>query len=101
MTNLRIRKIVAAVAMGAGAAMAVAAPAMADREFVGGGTWDHGFAGLGTILYSNYFHPSVNHGSSVQVDGIVYRSACVGPNVWSHVQTGSAVSGNKVYWRYC
>jgi lactococcin 972 family bacteriocin len=101
MTNLRIRKTFAAVVLGASAVTAVAAPAMADREFVGGGTWDHGFAGLGTIVYSNYYHPSTNHGSSVQVNGVVLRSACEGPNVWSHVQAYSAVSGNKVYWRYC
>ncbi|MGN9809587.1 lactococcin 972 family bacteriocin [Micromonospora sp. BQ11] len=98
---LRIRKTFAAVVIGASAVTAMAAPAMADRQYVGGGTWDYGFTGLGSIVYSNYYHPSTDHGSSVQVAGITYRSACVGPGTWSHVQKWSAVSGNRAFWRYC
>ncbi len=101
MAKLKIRKTFAAAVMGASAVLAVAAPAMADRQYVGGGAWDYGFAGLGSIVYSNYYHPSTNHGSSVVINDIVYRSNCEAPGVWSHVQQWSAVSGNKVYWRHC
>ena len=98
MATLRIRKVLAAAAIGASAVTAVAAPAMAEREFVGGGTWDYGTAGLGTILYSNYYHPSNNHRSSVSVNDIVTRSPCTSPGDWSHAQDWKAVSGNKVFW---
>ena len=96
MANLRIRKSFAAVVIGASAMTAMAAPAMADRQFVGGGTWDYGTNVFWT--WSNYYHQNNNHRSSVGVNGIIYRSACTSPGNWSHVQHTSAVSGNKAYW---
>ena len=96
MAKLRIRKSMAAVAIGASAMTMVAAPAMATTEYVGGGTWEYGV----NIFWnwSNYYHPNNDHRSSVKTSGIVYRSACTSPGNWSHVQTVSAVSGNKAYW---
>jgi lactococcin 972 family bacteriocin len=96
MAKLRIRKSLAAVIISASAMVAVAAPAMAAREFVGGGTWDHGLTGL--QVYSNYYHPNNDHRSSVAVNGIITRSACTSPGNWSHAQAWQAVSGNKAYW---
>ena len=67
MAKLRIRKSLAAVIISASAMVAVAAPALAERDFVGGGTWDHGLTGLD--VYSNYYHPNNDHRSSVVVNG--------------------------------
>lgn len=96
MAKLRIRKSLAAVIISASTMVAVAAPALAERDFVGGGTWDHGLTGLD--VYSNYYHPNNDHRSSVVVNGFIFRSACTSPGNWSHVQHSQAVSGNKAYW---
>ena len=96
MAKLRIRKSLAAVIISASAMVAVAAPAMAEREFVGGGTWDHGLTSF--HVYSNYYHPDNDHRSSVKAGGIIYRSHCTSPGNWSHAQAWKAVSGNKAYW---
>lgn len=96
MAKLTIRKPLSAVIIGASAVVAVAAPAMAAREYVGGGAWDHGLTGL--HVYSNYYHPDNNHRSSVEVNGLVTRSACTAPREWSHAKDWQAVSGNKAYW---
>ena len=95
MTTLRIRKSLAAVAIGASAMTAVAAPAVAVVQ-VGGGSWDYGVNAFWN--WSNYYHPNNNHRSSVETSGIVHRSACTSPGNWSHVQTVSALSGNSAYW---
>lgn len=97
MTKMRIRKIFAAVAIGASAMTAVAAPAMADRQYVGGGTWEYGNNGLD--VWSNYYHPNNNHRSSVSVNGTVGRSACTSPGNWSHASMRSSAFGeNRAYW---
>jgi lactococcin 972 family bacteriocin len=102
MAKLRVRKIFAAVVIGASAVTAVAVPAMAGRQNVGGGVLDSGHAGFGFIIYSNYYHPSTNHGSSVRVNAYIERSGCVGPGVWSHAQWATTPTANDAaFWRYC
>lgn len=96
MAKLRIRKPMAAVIIGATAVVGVAVPAMATREYPGGGAWDYGTTGL--TVYSNYYHPNNCHRSSVSVNGFVTRSANTAPGQWSHAEDWQAVSGNKAYW---
>lgn len=64
-----------------------------------GGTWEYGMDGfLDNWVYSNYYHPYMVHGSSVQ--GCIFVSNYnVIPGSWSRAGTYAAISGNHVY--YC
>jgi lactococcin 972 family bacteriocin len=90
------RRLLAAVIAGAAATVAVAGPALATTEYVGGGTWKYGVYSLN---WSDYHHPSKRHRSSVssQMYGLV-RSACENPGIWSHAVEPAAATGNKAYW---
>ncbi len=78
------------------AAVAMAATAYPAQ----GGRWDYGLSG--TTYFSNYWHPSANHGSSVIVNGVLNRSACSAPNVTS---TASRFAwpwySRSAYYRIC
>jgi len=80
MQNRIIRKALLAIAAGAIGALAVAAPALATTVSVGGGTWQYGVT---VSNYSNYYHGSKAHRSSVDnsVAGLV-RSGCVSSGQW-------------------
>ncbi|WP_448854191.1 lactococcin 972 family bacteriocin [Corynebacterium frankenforstense] len=78
----------------AGAGIAVAVPA-------DGGDWDHGNSG--ERVWSNYWHPNVTHGSSVQGHEYV-DSGCVAPNIWARAQAHSKYvpwGRDGAYYRFC
>lgn len=86
--------MVALLIAGASAGAAVAEP----RD---GGDWDHGSSG--GRVWSNYWHPTNAHGSSVQGHTFV-DSGCVGADVWARAQAKSkflpwGVDG--AYYRFC
>lgn len=54
----------ATVVAGVGFAVGVAVPAFATVTPAGGGTWSYGITASGTVVYSNYIHPSVTHRAS-------------------------------------
>lgn len=71
----------AAVLMAIGAA----APALATVVNVGGGTWNYGVNNNGGEVWSNYYHPSLRHRSSViNGYGEYYNSGCVSSGTWSY-----------------
>ena len=80
----------------AGTAMAVVASA-------GGGTWDYGIANLlpGTN-WSNYYHGSRAHGSSVEGDAGLVRSPNVAAGRWSYASAwdSNPFRIDHAYWRY-
>ncbi|MFC9297763.1 lactococcin 972 family bacteriocin [Streptomyces sp. NPDC057011] len=85
------------LALVAGAVIAAsAAPALATTVSVGGGTWDYG-AGTATV-WSDYYHGSKCHGSSVQ--GEYYdASGNVSAGSWAFASAPVKLSGNKSYYR--
>jgi lactococcin 972 family bacteriocin len=91
-----MRKVALATAASLTAAVAVATPAMATMANVGGGTWWYGVQD--TVNYSDYYHPSNKHRSSVISDGILTRSSCTAPGDISYASTYAGFSGNKAYW---
>ena len=92
----RVRRTLFAAAIGAAATIAVAVPAWATTQFVGGGTWIYGVS-YG-INESQYYHPNNWHTSSVKSDGLVDRSDCTEPGVYSDAWLWAAAYGNQAYW---
>ena len=85
----------AAFVLGAGA---LGGTALAG-ELVDGGMWEHGKGG--GRVWSNYHHPSVNHGSSVNGHQYV-DSGCQPANTWARAQASSRWLGaDGVYYRLC
>lgn len=81
--------------------VATAAPALAVTKEVGGGTWDYG--ATDRTVWSNYYHSSKNHGSSV-LNGYneTERSACVGRNKWSYADLPAHPDEtDEAFWRHC
>ncbi|WP_420830320.1 lactococcin 972 family bacteriocin [Corynebacterium uropygiale] len=73
---------------------------VASAEAVAGGEWDHGNSG--GRVWSNFFHPTAAHGSSVQGHQYV-DSGCVAPNVWARAQSHSKYlpGADGAYYRFC
>lgn len=71
-------------------------------KYVGGGKWHYGTTGPkgGGVVYSDYYHRSKSHGSTVvNGNGYTVRSPTIAKGKWSHA-SASAVR-NKVdrsYW---
>ncbi|CNF06940.1 bacteriocin%2C lactococcin 972 family [Mycobacterium tuberculosis] len=76
--------------------MATAGPAMATVKYVGGGTWDYGAT---ATTWSNYYHGSVCHGSSVYADAVLVRSPNTAAGYWSYASHKAGLAGNQAYWR--
>ena len=95
---MRIRRSIGtglgALAIVAGAAV----PALATVTYPGGGTWSYGTNS--TEVYSNYYHPSNNHRSSViNGYGEYLSSGCKSPGVWAYAS--ERADPNRVdnaYW---
>ncbi|WP_239647420.1 lactococcin 972 family bacteriocin [Nocardiopsis baichengensis] len=66
-----MKRVTVAALAAAGIAGGAVGVASAAADNVGGGAWDHGTAN--GRVYSNYYHGSVCHGSSVQ--GEYYNSS--------------------------
>ncbi|WP_211351843.1 lactococcin 972 family bacteriocin [Haloactinospora alba] len=101
MKKKNLRKVVLAGAIAF--SLAPAGAALADTDYVGGGTWEHGTTGGsgGGTVYSNYHHSSEAHGSSVKnCDGVVDRSPTVSPGSWSNAQANAIKNcADQAYWR--
>ena len=70
--------------------------ALATTKSVSGGTWTYG--ATGSINYSNYFHPSKKHRSSVQNCSGTYRSTDAAGGLTSRVSESVCLSGNQAYY---
>ncbi|MFJ7985749.1 lactococcin 972 family bacteriocin [Streptomyces sp. NPDC096351] len=84
------------IALATGAlVIAGAAPALATITYPAeGGEWDHG-AGTATV-WSDYYHPSVCHGSTSV--GKYIDSDEASADSWSITSATVALSGNKAYY---
>ncbi|PZR03336.1 MAG: lactococcin 972 family bacteriocin [Corynebacterium kroppenstedtii] len=81
--------------------MLIASVGTAMAEPRDGGDWDH--RNSGGRVWSNYWHPSVNHGSSVQGHEYV-DSGCQPRGVWARAQTHSKwnpFGKDGSYYRFC
>lgn len=91
-----------AVTFAAGAfALLGAGTGVALADDVDGGIWNHGNSG--GRVWSNFWHPTDNHGSSVQGHEYV-DSGCQGADTWARAQTHSkwlpwGIDGS--YYRFC
>lgn len=87
--------VVAVIAAGViGAAPAVSA--VATTEYPDGGTWV--YDANGSTNYSNYYHASKKHRSSVQnCNGLVRSTDAVG-GLWSYASEGVCLSGNQAFY---
>ncbi|MER6250525.1 lactococcin 972 family bacteriocin [Streptomyces sp. NPDC001584] len=88
---MRIKVILAAVAL----VVAAATPALAASVKTGGGTWNYGVSG--GYVWSNYYHETACHSSSVQGD-YYSSSGNVGAAAWSQASATDKWSGNQSWW---
>lgn len=94
-----LKKPMLAAATAGTLALAGVGVAGAVTDFVDGGQWDHG--NDGGRVFSNYHHPAVNHGSSVQGHEFV-DSGCQPANEWARAQAKSKFVGTDgSYYRFC
>jgi len=93
---LSAASLVAALVLSGGAA-AVAATQYPSM----GGTWNYGLAG-GVHAYSDYFHSSRCHGSTVINDWGRNRSIDVAGGRWANAgHRATPLTGNQYYFRVC
>ncbi|MFZ7088109.1 lactococcin 972 family bacteriocin [Curtobacterium sp. RRHDQ10] len=74
-----------------------------DKDFVefpeGGGTWYHGIKN--GQVYSNFYHYTRKHGSSViNGEGWKKSSRLVDPRLTSNASISSTIAGNTAYYRF-
>ncbi|MEU6513679.1 lactococcin 972 family bacteriocin [Streptomyces sp. NPDC046978] len=70
---------------------------------VGGGTWSYGWNAVtgGKYCYSNYYHGSVQHGSTVKIAGDSLKSVVVaGETSNAHLTRGAAYTCETYYAKY-
>ncbi|MPY58183.1 lactococcin 972 family bacteriocin [Streptomyces spongiae] len=98
---MRFKKPLQALVVSAAFVTAAAAPALAVTKEVGGGTWSYGTTS--ETVWSNYFHSSSKHGSSVRNGyGDEERSACVNADKWSYADLPAhPEETDYAYWRKC
>ncbi|MDR0951133.1 MAG: lactococcin 972 family bacteriocin [Candidatus Ancillula sp.] len=89
-----IKKITSTL-IGGGLILAGAAAPAFSAQNVGGGTWKYNMT---DIVYSDYYHPSVNHGSTACNWSKCDKQQWNDAGTWSHAQVGRGITGNKVYW---
>jgi hypothetical protein len=91
----------AAVLVSAGVLLS-ASPAFATTQYPEGGTWNYGksyYSNGVQILYSEYYHPSNWHRSSiVPDDGRVYRSGDKAAGIWASVSKESYGANDSCYY---
>lgn len=67
-----------------------------------GGKWQYGIDDYQGTVYSNYWHPSLKHYTSVKgYQGYVAQSAHVGPNEWANVSYPKNWTDNHSYYNFC
>lgn len=98
---MNIKRTTASIAAGVVLALAVATPALATVQSVGGGTWDWGTPGGNN--WSHYYHRGVRHGSSVTGDVGLVRSGCGAAGTWTYTWARDTnwLRIDRAYWRYC
>lgn len=91
-----MKRAAIATLVAAGIAGGAAGVASAATVNIGGGTWTYG---VGANVYSNYYHGSVCHGSSVQ--GRYYASSGnTRAGVWARASAPSRPNvADQAYWR--
>ncbi|GEM_PF-523036 len=100
----RVRRAFIGATLSLGLVAAGATAAYATRVSAGGGIWDYGVTSLtASYNWSDYYHSSRVHGSSVTGDSGLARSLCRGGGSWA---TARAWDSNpfridKAYWRHC
>lgn len=90
-----LRRVTTAAVVTALLAIGGAGAAQATISYPSGGVWSYG---VGTYVYSNYYHGYRWHGSTA-VGTRTYRSPLVRPGRWSIASAPAAWSGNKAYYR--
>lgn len=98
---MRFKKPLQALVVSAALVGAAATPALAITENVGGGTWNYGTSK--ETVWSNYWHTSAKHGSSVRNGyGDEERSACKNADTWSYADLKAHPDETDyAYWRKC
>ncbi|MFD6649387.1 lactococcin 972 family bacteriocin [Micromonospora chalcea] len=76
-----------------------ASPAWAGHEYVGGGEW--WYAVSVCCNWSDYYHPSQWHKTSVSNSGGTVVSPCTSYSKTASASQSARISGNKAYWNYC
>lgn len=95
---VRKRSLASAAATLVLGASALGGTALA-AELVDGGTWEHGNGG--GRVWSNYHHPELSHGSSVNGHEYV-DSGCQPADTWSYAKAKSKFIGaDGAYYRTC
>ena len=99
----KVVKSLGAALLALGLAAGTAGTAMAAVVSAGGGTWDYGIASLfPSTNWSNYYHVSRAHGSSVEGDEGLKRSPNVTAGRWSYASAwdSNPFRIDHAYWRY-
>lgn len=78
---MKLKKVIASLAVSIAVLGAGATSVFATTEYVGGGTWNYGTND--TTVWSNYYHGSKIHRSSV-IGAYYYNSGWKSPGVWSY-----------------
>ncbi len=90
-----LKRTCATLLISAGLTAGAVGVAAAAVEYVGGGIWDHGLTS--SIVYSDYYHGSVCHGSTAVGTKTVRASAPAG--YWSLADAPRDIANNQAYWR--
>ena len=100
----RVRRSLVGAVLAAALAVGVAPAAQATVVHVGGGTWNYGVESIfPSWNWSDYYHPSRRHRSSVTGDQGLIRSRCTAPGQWSRVRAwdSNPFRIDHAYWSYC
>ncbi|MDO5066682.1 MAG: lactococcin 972 family bacteriocin [Propionibacteriaceae bacterium] len=82
--------------------MTSAGAAFAVTRHVAGGTWDYGTNIALGVAWSNFWHPSKNHASSVRIGANVYSSPCVGARQNAYAERWRPpFTSAGYYYRFC
>lgn len=100
---MKVKKVGIGVLLGASLAVGGATAAYATTNYPAqGGTWTYGLSAGLISPYSNYWHGSRCHGSTVSTDWASSRSIDVRAGQTSHAQaSGNALTHNNYYFRVC
>lgn len=92
----RAGRYVVILALSAAVTLGAVSPASAVKEKVGGGSWEHGFSGV--MVYSNYYHSTKTHRSSVTTQFDYYSSGWKSAGLVSYASLQSSLQGNQANW---
>ncbi|MEU5692420.1 lactococcin 972 family bacteriocin [Actinosynnema sp. NPDC020468] len=93
---MRVDRVVKSALAAGALVLGIATPALATVVNVGGGTWDYGVDSA--RVWSNYYHGSKCHGSSV-VGAYYDSSGDTRAGITARASAPAKGSGNKSYYR--